>query len=90
MTDAQRTDLAARDAILKLLTDDEVAKVSLAEVASGLVNRAQYVDLAHLDRGVQTAGILNKAKAGDVIPRAAVSAETWSKIIAGLATSKSV
>ncbi|MEQ1694234.1 MAG: hypothetical protein ABL901_00195 [Hyphomicrobiaceae bacterium] len=85
MSERTATDLSARDTILKLLTDDEVAKVSSADVASGLANGAEYLDLAHLDRGVRTAGILNSVNAGDVIPRTAVSAQTWSKITAELA-----
>jgi len=84
MTGTTSADLTARDEILKLLSDEEVAKVSSAECATGLANGVAYLDLAHLDRGVQTAGILNKLNAGDVIPRNAVSAETWKKITATL------
>lgn len=85
MSNTRLTDLAERDTILKLLTDDEVAKVSSAEVASGLANGVEYLDLAHLDRGVRTAGILNSVNPGDVIPRNAVSVQTWSKIVSALA-----
>jgi hypothetical protein len=85
MTMTTLTDLTARDTILKLLTDDEVAKVSSAEGTAGLTNGLQYLDLAHLDRGIQTAAILNKFNVGDVIPRNAVSDETWKKITAQLA-----
>ena len=85
MPNTKPTDMTVRDTILKLLTDDEVAKVSSAECATGLANGVQYLDLAHLDRGVQTAGILNKVNAGDVIPRNAVSDQTWQKIAAQLA-----
>jgi hypothetical protein len=85
MTGTTSADLSARDTILKLLTDDEVAKVSAAECAAGLANGVQFVDLAHLDRGIQTAAILNKVNAGDVIPRNAVSDQTWKKIMVLLA-----
>jgi hypothetical protein len=36
MTDAKRTEQVARDNILKLLSNEEIAKVSTAEAASGL------------------------------------------------------
>lgn len=85
MTGTTSADLTARDQILKLLSDEEVAKVSSAECATGLANGVQYLDLAHLDRGVQIAGILNKFNAGDVIPRNSVSDQTWHKITAQLA-----
>jgi len=84
MTGTTSADLTARDEILKLLSDKDVAKVSSAEFAAGLANGVAYLDLAHLDRGVQTAGFLNKLNAGDVIPRNAVSAETWKTITAKL------
>lgn len=74
--------LVARDTILKLLSDDEVAKVSSAEGAAGLTNGMQYLDLGHLDRGVQTAAILHKFDIGDVIPHNAVSDQTWQKNMA--------
>jgi len=84
MTDSKQNDLVTRDSILKLLTDDEVAKVSSAEAAAGLKNGVEYIDLAHLDRGVRTAGIMNQFNVGDVIPRDAVSDPTWQKIMAQL------
>lgn len=85
MTETTSADLTARAAILRLLTDDEVAKVSSAEGADGPTNGLQYLDLTHLDRGVQTAAILTKFDVGDVIPRNAVSDQTWKKITAHLA-----
>jgi hypothetical protein len=84
MTDHATSDLAARDTILKLLTDDEVAKVSSAEGRSGLKNGVEYLDLTHLERGIQTAGILTHVNVGHVIPRNAVSAQTWQKITSQL------
>ena len=50
MTDAKRAEVA-RDNILNVLSDEEVAKVSTAETASGLTEGAEYLDLEHLDRG---------------------------------------
>jgi 2TM domain len=86
MTDAQRAEQVTRDSILKLLTDEENAKVSTAEAASRLTEGAEYLDLEHLDQGVQRAKAATaKARMGHVLPRSAVSEETWRKILAQLA-----
>ena len=78
MTDAKRAEHVTRDAILKLLSDEEIAKVSTAEEG------AEYLDLEHLDQGVQRAQSSAKVTMGDVLPRSAVRDETWSKILARL------
>ena len=80
MTDAKRAEQVARDTILKLLSDEENARVSTGEAASRLTEGAEYLDLQHLDRGVQHAGITM----GHVLPRSAVSDQTWNKILAHL------
>jgi hypothetical protein len=85
MTDAKRAEEVARDDILKLLSDDEIAKVSSAEAASGLTEGAEYLDLEHLDEGVQRAKAATKVTMGHVLPRSAVGGETWSKVLAQLA-----
>ena len=82
MQKSTRTDLVTRDTILMLLTDGETAKVSQAETASGLADGAEYFDLEHIDQGVLRAKKGTKAKMGHVLPRSAVSAETWVKILA--------
>ena len=87
MTDAKRAEVA-RDTILTLLSDEEVAKVSTAETASGLTEGAQYLDLEHLDQGVQRAKAATKTTMGHVLPRSAVSDKTWSKILAQLAAAQ--
>ena len=84
MTDAKRAEQIVRDTILKLLSNEETAKVSTAEAATELTEGAEYLDLEHLDRGVQ------RAKAGTVtlahvVPRSAVRDETWRKSLAQLA-----
>ena len=81
MTKSTRADLITRDTILMLLTDDETARVSTAEAASGLVDGAEYLDLEHIDQGVRRANTDTKATMGHVLPRSAVSAETWGKIL---------
>jgi hypothetical protein len=87
MTDAKRAEVA-RDNILNVLSDEEVAKVSTAETASGLTEGAEYLDLEHLDQGVQRAKAATKTTMGHVLPRSAVSDETWSKILAQLAATR--
>jgi len=86
MTVAERADQTARDTILKLLSDEENAKVSSAEGAGGLAQGEEYVDLEHLDRGIQRAdATMTKGAIGHILPRRAVHGETWSKILAQLA-----
>ena len=53
MTTVERADRVARDTILKMLSDEENAKVSRAEGAAGLPDGEEYVDLEHLEAGVQ-------------------------------------
>jgi len=84
MTDAKRAEQVARNNILKLLSNEEVAKVSSAEAVSGLTEGGEYLDLEHLDQGVQRAKAAAKVTMGHVIPRSAVRGETWTKILAQL------
>jgi hypothetical protein len=86
MSVVKRAEQVARDSILKLLSDEENAQVSTAEAASRLTEGAEYLDLEHLDQGVQRAKASTaKARMGHVLPRSAVSEETWRKILAQLA-----
>ena len=86
MSDAERKEQVTRDSILKLLSDEENARVSTAEAAPRLTEGAEYLDLEHLDRGVQRASATTaKTTMGRVLPRSAVSEETWRKILARLA-----
>jgi hypothetical protein len=85
MTDAKRADEVARDTILGLLSDEETARVSTAEGVSGLTEGAEYLDLEHLDRGVQRANAAVAVTMGHVLPRSAVRVETWRKILSQLA-----
>ncbi|MEP7010290.1 MAG: hypothetical protein ABJC13_08230 [Acidobacteriota bacterium] len=78
------TDLKAayitREAILKLLSDDEVASVSTAETAASLAYGEEYLDLENLDQGVQSAND-DTGSLGNVLTRKAVHADTWDKIV---------
>lgn len=86
MTQISRADLAAKEAILNVLTDEETARVSTAEAAVGLHEGGEYIDLNNLDKGVQhlkTAALsTDKAVLSTIIPKSAVSKESWDKIVA--------
>ena len=80
MKSDMRTENIARESVLKLLSDDEVASVSTAETATRLVDGEEYLDLEQLERGVQQAA-KSAAAMGRVLPRRAVHKDTWSKIL---------
>ena len=81
MNSHKRSDYLTRDGVLKLLSDDEAARVSNAESAEGLAEGDEYLDLEHLDEGVRKADGLIVIM-GRVLPRKAVYEITWSKILA--------
>lgn len=85
MTELKREEHIVREAVLKMLSSAEVARVSTAEAASRLNEGDEYLDLAHLDQGVQRAQAATNVPMGQVLPRSAVGVETWSKILAQLA-----
>ena len=85
MTTPARADYVSRDTILKLLSDAEIAKVSTAEAASGLSKGDEYLDLEHLDQGVRRSDSDTKVTMGHVVPRSAVSAASWARILSQLA-----
>jgi hypothetical protein len=76
-----------REAILRLLTDAEVAKVSRAEGEPRLVEGDEYVDLEDLDSGVQLVQAAPRTAPGHALPRSAVSEGTWAKIVKVVASS---
>ena len=79
-----RTDYVARNSIEQLLSEAELARVSNVESAGMLAVGDEYVDLAHLDRGVCTAPP-NTTPTGHMLERNAVQQATWTKIVAVLA-----
>jgi hypothetical protein len=73
-----------REAILALLSDVEVAKVSRAEDAPRLIEGDEYVDLEDPASGVRQ--VHEKSpRASHALPRSAVSDATWAKIVAAVA-----
>jgi hypothetical protein len=84
MTNAKYAAQVGREAVLSLLSDAEAARVSTAEGTADLHNEEEFVDLEHLERGVQQAASATQVTVGTIIPRNSVSNATWSKIVARL------
>ena len=71
-----------RDAILKLLSDDEIARVATLESTEPLAAGEEYLDLARPERGILHAEAGRALDMGHVLPRSALGEETWAKILA--------
>jgi hypothetical protein len=81
-TNTQRNEYVTRDTIMKLLSDEEVARVSTLEAGPSLARGDQYVDLKRLNKGILHMEATTLLSMGDVLPRAAVADKTWMKICA--------
>lgn len=77
-----RTEYITRDTILKLLSDEEIARVCTAETAAHLIDGDEYVDLGEPDRGIRKARGSSTVPMGHVLPRKAVLETTWREIVA--------
>jgi hypothetical protein len=75
--------VATRESMMKLLTDDEVAKVSNAESGPKLTDGDEYLDLVHLDKGVRRAN-RGSIDMTHLLPKKSVTPETWMKLVAHL------
>ena len=84
MTNSAQHMAAGKVAVMNLLSDDEAAKVSTPEGGMKLVAGDHFLDLDYLDQGVQKADSLSRGAIPHVIPQSAVSAQTWTKIVAHL------
>jgi hypothetical protein len=82
---ASKVNAFARESILKLLSDAEVAKVSRAEDAPRLIEGDEYVDLEDLAAGVQRVQATPRTAASHALARSAVSEATWTKIVGAVA-----
>ena len=80
MSTDQKKEAVTRDAILALLSDTEVAKVSRAEDEPRLVEGDEYVDLEDLGAGVRQVHAKSQ-RSRNALPRSAVSDATWAKIV---------
>jgi hypothetical protein len=87
MKSDKRIDYETRDAILKLLTDGEIARVSTAETAAHLEEGDEYLDLEQLALGVRRAakGGATTSPMGRVLPRKSVQPGTWTQVLALMA-----
>lgn len=79
-----KSDYVTRESVLKLLSDEEVGRISMAETATKLTDGEEYLDLEALDKGVQKAGGA-ATPMGHVLPKSAVQDETWAAILQHLA-----
>jgi hypothetical protein len=87
MNTDNRSEYVTRDTILKLLSDGEMAKLSLAETATGLADGDEYIDLEQLSQGVRHAGGQTRSlPVQRLLPRKAVLDATWKKILSHLST----
>lgn len=72
-----------RESVLQMLSDEEIAAVSRTEATQRLGEDDEYLDLDRLVQGVQkSVGLVPKM--GSVLPKKAIRAETWNKILARL------
>ena len=85
MSNAKRTELVTREAILNLLSNNELAKVTTDEAKRKLTDGEDYLDLLHLDLGVLKAKSGVEPNIGNTLPRQDVQPTTWTKILAQLA-----
>ena len=83
----ERASYLTRDAILKLLSDAEVGSVSTAETEAALSLGDEYLDLERLEDGVQRVGS-SPVPMGRALPRSAVQADTWTRILAQLPSAR--
>jgi len=84
MAEGKRSELISREAILELLSNEEVARVSTDESSRQLEYGEEYVDLLRLNQGVQSVKELSGARVPNALPRRDVQDATWAKIVAQL------
>ena len=85
MGNEDKVKYATRASIEKLLTEDEVTALADAEIRTYLDDGDEFLDLEQLDKGVQRARSTTGQMAC-VLSRRSVRPESWSKILAHLAT----
>ncbi len=86
MNHDQKLAYTTRNNVLKLLSEEEVARVSTAETAAGLEAGDEYLDLEQLEQGVLCAPGPSTPM-GRVLPRKAVGDRTWREILTELGVS---
>jgi hypothetical protein len=81
-----KSDVETRDPVLSLLSDDEAIRVRVDAGEAGLSDGDEYIDLAAPDNGVRRVHGSMQRTMGKVLPRRAVSSQTWAKIAARFGT----
>jgi hypothetical protein len=81
--DSQLNSDTNRNAILKVLWNDDIAGFGRAKIPARLQQGDEFIDLQLLGKGVQHA-LRVTAPTGGVLPRKAVQANTWLQIVARL------
>ena len=81
-----RTADNTREFIVGFLSDHELASASTGGAAASLSYGDEFVDLDELERGVQRA-LGAATPTGSVLPRSAVSENTWANILGQLGAS---
>jgi hypothetical protein len=83
----KRTEYLTRSGVLRLLSEDELAKVSNVETTARLAGGEEYLDLEQLDLGVRRANDIPEMLPMErLLPRKAVLDATWTKIVKYLAS----
>lgn len=90
MRPLNRTTYLTRDTILKLLSDDEVARVSAADGSTTLADGDEYVDLDAPHHGIRKSVGSITAPTARVLPRKAVLAKTWRRVVTLIASQRGV
>jgi hypothetical protein len=85
MNAARQTEESTRESVLKLLSEGEIASVSSAEAKTHLRRGDHYLDLEHLEQGVQRADG-SATNMEHVLPRKAIHEDTWRRILRKLKT----
>jgi hypothetical protein len=88
MKTKKQYEFISRDSILKILSDEEVARVGMTKTASKLAEGDEFIDLMQIELGVQRAGASSQLP--DVLPRKAVHENTWRKVVTNLTAWKAM
>ena len=78
MQNKKHHELVSRENLLKILSDEELARVRMK---AHLTGGDEFIDLIQIENGVQRAKESNPT---DVLPRKAVHENTWRKIVTHL------
>lgn len=72
---------ATRDAIMKLLSDEEIARVAAFQADAHLAAGDEYIDLRYPERGVLCVESERVLDVAYMLPRSLLAAATWLKLV---------